>query len=218
MIRVNWGFVDKVVYINLAKRTDRRESIEFQLKKMAVPPEKIIRFEAIEHDKGALGCAMSHVAVLTMAKENNWQNVLILEDDMVFNDDDESHDRINYFFSSLVSTDWDAGFLSGSYFKIKQKHGCFYQVFRSYLSNSYIVNQHYYDELIAVFDVSIEKMNEGIIHRNYCSLDVYWHYLMQRDDWYAIYPCVGYQLVDMSDIEGYMTDRVCYFSRTIDEM
>ncbi|MEG0277663.1 MAG: glycosyltransferase family 25 protein [Morganella sp. (in: enterobacteria)] len=217
MIRVYWGFVDKVVYINLAKRTDRRENIESQLKKMAVPPEKIIRFDAIERDEGALGCVMSHVAVLTMAKENNWQNVLILEDDMVFNDDDESHDRINYFFSSLVSTDWDVGFLSGSYFKIKQKHGFFYQVFRSYLSNSYIVNQHYYDELIAVFNMSIEKINEGI-HRNRCSLDVYWHYLMQRDNWFAIYPCVGYQLVDMSDIEGYRTDRVNYFSRTIDEM
>ena len=217
MIRVNWGFVDKIVYINLAKRTDRRESIEFQLKKMAVPPEKIIRFEAIERDEGALGCAMSHVAVLTMAKENDWQNVLILEDDMVFNDDDESHDRINYFFSSLISTDWDAGFLSGSYFDIEQKHGCFYKISRSYLSNSYIINQHYYNELISVFDASIEKMNEGI-SRYQCSLDVYWHHLMWKDNWFAIYPCVGYQLVDISDIEGYTTDRVNYFSRTIDEM
>ncbi|HCM62005.1 MAG TPA: glycosyl hydrolase family 25 [Morganella sp. (in: Bacteria)] len=217
MIRVNWGFVDKVVYINLAKRTDRRENIEFQLKKMAVPPEKIIRFEAIEHDEGALGCAMSHVAVLTMAKENDWQNVLILEDDMVFNDDDESHDRINYFFSSLVSTNWDVGFLSGSYFRIAQIKECFYKASCVYLANSYIVNHHYYDELIDVFDVSIDQMNKGV-NRYECSLDIFWHHLMGRDDWFALYPCVGYQLVDMSDIEGYITDRVSYFSRTIDEM
>ncbi len=71
MVKVYWRFVDKVVYINLAKRTDRRESIEFQLKKVGVPPEKIIRFEAIENENGTLGCTLSHISVMEMAEKNN---------------------------------------------------------------------------------------------------------------------------------------------------
>ncbi|WP_341268848.1 glycosyltransferase family 25 protein [Morganella morganii] len=98
MLKIHWGFVDKVVYINLAERTDRQESIEFQMKKAGIPQNKIIRFDAIKNENGTLGCTLSHIGVMAMAAEENWENVLVLEDDMIFNDDDESRDRINYFF------------------------------------------------------------------------------------------------------------------------
>lgn len=97
MAKIYWNFVDKFVYINLKERTDRRESIEFQLSSQGVPPEKIIRFDAVKNDDGALGCTLSHIGVMTMAEENKWNNVLVLEDDMIFNDDNESQERINYF-------------------------------------------------------------------------------------------------------------------------
>lgn len=217
MVKVNWDFVDKVVYINLAKRFDRRESIEFQMKKIGIPPGKIIRFEAIENENGALGCVLSHINVLKMAGENNWNNVLVLEDDMIFNDDDESSDRINYFFSSLMSAEWDAGLLSGSYFSLKQVHGCFYQLYFSFLANSYIVNQHYFKVLMDVFSSSKESLMNGV-RRKYCCLDYYWNRLMEKDNWYAIYPCVGYQKTDMSNIENTETNREHLFSRKLDEM
>lgn len=69
MAEVNWSFVEKVVYINLAKRTERRKSIEFQMEKMGIPEGKIIRFDAIENENGALGCVLSHIDVLKMAKK-----------------------------------------------------------------------------------------------------------------------------------------------------
>lgn len=217
MIKINWSFVDKVVYINLTKRTDRRESIEFQLKKIGVPQDKIIRFQAVGNTNGALGCALSHIGVMIMAKGNNWNNVLVLEDDMIFNDDDESLDRINYFFSSLTFSSWDAGLLSGSYFQLKQEHGCFYRLYFSYLTNSYIVNQHYYQTLRNVFIKSAEELSADV-PRHKCSLDLHWNELMKEDNWYAAYPCVGYQLVDQSDIENIITDRTTSFTRTLDEM
>lgn len=215
MVKVHWNFVDKVVYINLKERTDRRESIEFQLKKLGVPPEKIIRFDAVKNDNGALGCTLSHIGVMTMAEENKWSNVLVLEDDMIFHDDDESLDRINYFFSSLISSSWDAGLLSGSYFKINQVHNCFYRLYFSYLANSYIVNQHYYGTLRRSFLRSEEKLRSGV-HRDKCCLDFFWNALMEKDNWYAIYPCIGYQSVCMSDIEHVVTDRRNHFSRKLD--
>ncbi|WP_195430466.1 glycosyltransferase family 25 protein [Morganella morganii] len=217
MVKVNWDFIDKVVYINLAKRLDRRKSIEFQMKKIGIPADKIIRFEAIENENGALGCVLSHIDVLKMAEENNWNNVLILEDDMVFNDDDESSDRINYFFSSLMSSQWDAALLSGSYFRIRQAHGCFYHLYFSFLTNSYIVNHHYYNRLIYNFKLSSDALRMGV-NRNKCSLDYNWNRLMKNDAWYAVYPVVGYQMVCMSDIENEITDRSHLFSRTLDDM
>ncbi len=53
--------IDKFIYINLAKREDRRKHIEEELKEYDIPSEKIIRLEAIEHERGALGCSMSHL-------------------------------------------------------------------------------------------------------------------------------------------------------------
>lgn len=217
MVKINWGFVDKVVYINLAERTDRKESIELQLKKIGVPQNKIIRFDAVRNDNGSLGCTLSHIGVMTMAEDNNWENVLVLEDDMIFNDDDESLDRINYFFSSLICSSWDAGLLSGSYFRLNQEHGCFYRLYFSYLTNSYMVNQHYYSKLRSVFFLSAKELSAGI-SRAKCCLDTLWNTLMEKDNWYAIYPCVGYQLVDKSDIEHTVTDRTTAFTRTLDEM
>lgn len=217
MVKVHWGFIDKVVYINLKERTDRRKSIDYQLNKLGVPPDKIIRFDAIRNENGTLGCTLSHIGVMTMAEENKWSNVLVLEDDMIFNDDDESLDRINYFFSSLISSSWDAGLLSGSYFRVNQVHGCFYRLYFSYLANSYIVNQHYYQALREVFFQSAEDLKKGI-SRFQCSLDFHWISLMKKDNWYAIYPCVGYQLIDKSDIEDIVTNRTASFTRTLDEM
>lgn len=217
MVKINWGFVDKVVYINLAERTDRKESIELQLKKIGVPQNKIIRFDAVRNDNGSLGCTLSHIGVMTMAEDNNWENVLVLEDDMIFNDDDESLDRINYFFSSLICSSWDAGLLSGSYFRLNQEHGFFYRLYFSYLTNSYMVNQHYYSKLRSVFSLSAKELSAGI-SRDKCCLDTLWNTLMEKDNWYAIYPCVGYQLVDKSDIEHTVTDRTTAFTRTLDEM
>ncbi|WP_337899571.1 glycosyltransferase family 25 protein, partial [Mesomycoplasma ovipneumoniae] len=142
---------------------------------------KIIRFDAIKNENGTLGCTLSHIGVMEMAAENNWKNVLVLEDDMIFNDDDESRDRIRYFFSSLMSASWDAGLLSGSYFSIRQVHGCFYQLYHSFLANSYIVNQHYYKTVMEVFSYSKESLMYGI-QSKYCSLDYYWIRLMERDN------------------------------------
>ncbi|MBW5405646.1 glycosyltransferase family 25 protein [Morganella morganii] len=215
MVKVHWNFVDKVVYINLAERTDRRESIEFQLNKLGVPPEKIIRFDAVKNENGTLGCTLSHIGVMTMAEKNKWSNVLVLEDDMIFHNDDESLDRINYFFSSLISSSWDAGLLSGSYFNINKIHNCFYRLYFSYLANSYIVNQHYYTTLRNCFLMSEEKLKKGV-PRNECCLDMLWNELMKKDSWYAIYPCIGYQSVCMSDIEHTVTDRRQNFTRKLD--
>ena len=82
--------IEKVVYINLAKRVDRRQHMEQILAEYNIPAE---RFEAIEHPNGLYGCGTSHLAVLKMARDNGWRNVLIMEDDIVFNVSSQSFDK-----------------------------------------------------------------------------------------------------------------------------
>jgi glycosyl transferase family 25 len=60
--------IDKIVYINLDKRPDRKEEIENELNSFDL---KYIRYKAIEHDMGIVGCGYSHLNVLKMAKALN---------------------------------------------------------------------------------------------------------------------------------------------------
>ena len=70
--------MEHIVYINLEKRSDRREEIENELNDFQLHYE---RFEAIHDNPGILGCTKSHLRVLKLAKERGWKYVLILEDD-----------------------------------------------------------------------------------------------------------------------------------------
>jgi GR25 family glycosyltransferase involved in LPS biosynthesis len=74
--------IDQVVYINLQKRPDRLAHIETLLSQYDIPAT---RFDAVEHSHGLYGCGQSHLAVLKLARDNGWKNVMILEDDIVFN-------------------------------------------------------------------------------------------------------------------------------------
>jgi GR25 family glycosyltransferase involved in LPS biosynthesis len=67
--------IDKIYYINLDKRTDRLKEITEELKKMNL---EAIRFSAISHQFGAVGCSLSHLSILKHARENKFQNILIL--------------------------------------------------------------------------------------------------------------------------------------------
>ena len=90
--------IDKIIYINLKKRTDRRQQIEEDLTALQLKYE---RFDAIETPGfGLLGCGLSHLSVLKLAKERAYKNVLILEDDFMFLvSKDTLEDQLNQFFN-----------------------------------------------------------------------------------------------------------------------
>ena len=79
-------YIEKVIYINLKDRTDRKKTCEETLNKL-FSKDKIIRLDAIKHEKGYIGCALSHLKCLELAIENNWKNVLIVEDDILWTKD-----------------------------------------------------------------------------------------------------------------------------------
>jgi len=95
--------IDKIIFINLEKRKDRLLEIENELDKFNLEYE---RFNAIEHECGIVGCGFSHLAVLKIAKEKNYKNILILEDDFTFIVTKEEFEmELNRFFNNVSEYD-----------------------------------------------------------------------------------------------------------------
>lgn len=89
-------YFDKIYIINLPYRQDRRDEIEQQLQSIgtSLSHEKINLFSAIrpedagEFDSiGTKGCFLSHLSILKNAKQNSYDRILILEDDVNFTKD-----------------------------------------------------------------------------------------------------------------------------------
>ena len=94
-MRVN-EFFDKVVVINLDRRTDRMEKIDAQLKELGIEYE---RFSAVDGKELGINPifagTMSHVEVL---KNNRDSRILVLEDDAQF------VDNFNEKFEEVMQT------------------------------------------------------------------------------------------------------------------
>ncbi len=87
----------------------------------------------------------------------------------------------------------------------------------AYLANSYLVNNHYYEKLINNYTESVQRLTNGESSSEY-GLDSNWLKIMKIDNWYGIYPVIGYQRTDISDIEYKEIDRTHQFTRTFDKM
>jgi glycosyl transferase family 25 len=184
-------------YINLLSRPDRKQHVENQLKTIGINAE---RFNAIKMPNGALGCSLSHLKLIETAKANNWEHILIIEDDILFTDPSIFIKQFNNFLSN--HKDFDVVIISGNncppFTKIDDT--CV-QVTRCQTTTCYLVQQHYYDKLINNFREGINKlMREPHNHILY-AIDKYWFNLQAVDKWYLIIPLTVTQREDYSDIE-----------------
>lgn len=117
---VFFDYFDKVYIINLPYRVDRREEMEEQFRKISVDNghPKISFFPAVRPldagefpSIGARGCFSSHLAVLNDAQKNDYQKILLLEDDVDFSSDFlEMSDLV---IEKLKANKWDI-FYGGS--------------------------------------------------------------------------------------------------------
>ncbi len=98
------------LYINLDKRPDRRTHVENELKKINMA--NVTRFKGIEMKNGAIGCSMSHMKCVELAKNNNWEYVFICEDDIEFTNPELFITQINKFLQS--GNKWDVVLVAGN--------------------------------------------------------------------------------------------------------
>lgn len=197
-------FIEKVVYINLNERTDRRAEVEAELLKV-FPAERVERFAAIRNAKGAIGCSLSHIAVLEQARTAGWSNVLVVEDDLVWNT--AELERSSAHAAGIVrSGEWDVLLLGGTYIDCTPEG----RIRSGQSGVCYLVRQEYYDVLIANLRESAEGLMRGGDYRVY-ALDQYWKRLQPRDRWWVALPMACYQRPGYSDIEGSVVDYRRYF-------
>jgi len=184
-------------YINLQSRPDRKEHVENQMKIIGIKTE---RFEAVKLKNGALGCSMSHVKLLELAKSQNFPHILIVEDDILFTNPFVFINQMNKFLSN--HSDFDVVLISGNNIPPYQyvDNSCI-RINSCQTTTGYLVKNHYYDKLIENYKTGMTKlMKEPENHRLY-AIDKYWFNLQKIDKWYLITPLTVTQRADYSDIE-----------------
>jgi len=185
----------EIFYINLNHRIDRNKHVIQQIESIGCTG---IRIEAVECKQGAIGCGMSHIRCLELAKENNLPFVCIVEDDITFTNPDLFREQLDSFLSSSI--DWDVLLLGTNMGPpFDKEKGCL-RVFNAQTTTGYIVKHHYYDTLLNSF-----KRSVGYLLTDYnvkmFAIDILWKQLQQRDRWYVLYPLTVIQKEDYSDIE-----------------
>lgn len=216
---IDWDLLDKIIYINLKERSDRRKSIERELSALSVPGDKIVRFEARRHLLGPIGRAQSHRDVLEMAIANGWGNILVLEDDMVFSQGAEAENRLRYFFHVLAAVSWDAALLGANYQKtiaLKATDKVL-KLVEAYCPCAYVVHGNYQIPLLECFDGAVKRLLQGASD-GMCALGEAWLPLMQRDSWLGIYPVAGAPVAGKSNIKNNTATHTASFYKDIEDL
>jgi hypothetical protein len=202
------GFPDlqHVVYINLAKRPDRRALVEAELGKVGWKPERI---DGVDFTPGVMGCIFSHIKSLEYAKARKWPHVLICEDDVQFTrSPSELQMQLNQFF--LQHSDWDVVLLGCTVLDGTHVTPSCVRVQKAYAAHCYLIREEYYDVLLHNYRQTIDKKDET-------PLDVSWHSLQKRDRWLMPYPMLAVQRASFSDIYRTDVDYTQHFSEGLNE-
>lgn len=204
-IDINGLFEIKGFYINLDHRTDRKQHMQNQLEQIRMA-DNISRFNAIKNSNGRIGCSLSHLKCLQMAKDAKWESVMILEDDILFMLPDTFVENADSFFLNKQNK-WDVLLLAGNNLPPFKTNDCVsIQVSHCQTTTGYIVKRHYYDALISNIKEGITKLMKEPEHHYYYAIDKYWLQLQKQDRWMLLVPIVVVQKPDYSDIEKKYTD------------
>jgi glycosyl transferase family 25 len=191
-----------VIYINLDRRADRNVSVLKELCKIGV--NSPTRLKAIELENGAVGCSMSHLKCVELAKKNDYDCVFICEDDIEFLNPSLFLKQLTSFINSDLT--WDTVIVAGNnmipYISISDY--CI-KVFNCQTTTGYIVKKSYYDKLIQNYKDGIRHLLKEPLNNDY-KIDKYWFKLQRIDNWYLIIPLSIIQKEDYSDIERKVTN------------
>jgi len=195
--------LENVYYINLEERTERKEQVESELNDMGWEYQ---RFDAIKDENhGRVGCTMSHLKLLTMAKEQNLEYIVIVEDDIQFMRKQWYNDKIK----DIMNQDFDVFLLAGNIrppVRLTQYKDTF-KISNSFTTTGYIVKNHYYDSLIQNVKEGLQLLQkdpDGQYNSN--AIDCHWMGLQAVDKWYMILPRTITQRPVYSDIEKRFTN------------
>lgn len=196
-------FFEAVVVINLKRRPDRLEKVTRELTRhniaASVAEARDGRMMYPNHNPkvaGQLGCMHSHLDVIEYAHDNNFSNILILEDDVQFYEHLEQ--RITPGLQALPSN-WDIVYLGGN---TNGEPGALMRYADglqkvNYLLclHAYAINQRAYDAILNYSKTCRTKI-----------IDVIFAELQQKMNCFKIDPNAAWQAAGFSDIEQHKVD------------
>lgn len=185
-------------YINLDRRADRRKEFEHECMRMGIESE---RFPAITHRMSALGCTMSHLAVLRLARDRGYERVCIFEDDFEFLISKEEYADL----LSKIPAEFDVVMLGWYLYETAPYNETFGKVLSATTASGYIVHSRFYDTLIRNLEEAV-----GLFQKNIHTYDVvskyindqYWRRLQPNATWLYSVRRIGKQRQSFSDLVG----------------
>jgi GR25 family glycosyltransferase involved in LPS biosynthesis len=209
------NLISHVLYINLPTRTDRNNQTVKQLDMLGLPYQRI---SGVVTDFGGLGCSMAHLNALRYARDNNYPNVLICEDDIEFKYDRNT--LYKYLTEALryLDNNYDVLMLSGGSVKSKSIPNVKYvrQLESAQMRTAYLVNQTYYDRLIKNFEDNVDELarrgptsytgtiNDQPYGKGFAG-DQYWKRIQPVDRWFIMKPSLCRQRKSYSNIQNKVT-------------
>jgi len=193
-------FADYFIYINLKNRKDRRLSIEFEMNRLQIPKDKIIRIDAIENKKnGHLGCCESHIFALESCLKMEGKRFMIFEDDFEFS---LSKERICYMLQKFIQEfpDFDIFLLyCFQEFEIITKNRFIYRIINASSTIGYWMNKEKIPIFLQCFNNARNKLiqetqecphNKKISYTKY-AIDQMWKNLQKDYFFYTTIPMIG---------------------------
>ena len=192
--------IDKIIYINMDARADRRSALLQEFQRVGISETQIVRFPASSYNGCPnSGCLLSHANALEKAYDMDLQNVLILEDDFVFIDDvPKIHRDIRAFFQLEIS--WDVVMLTTCAAVVSENtNKLVSRISSSGNGAAYLVNRSMMLELSTLFKSNVENLFATKQHWVYQN-DILWKTIMPMSQWYMFNHYLGYQKEGYSDL------------------
>lgn len=203
-------FFQEIHCINLERRSDRWEESVEEFKKHNLDVKRYRAFDGNELNSiqglnaGQVGAIYSHRGIVQYAKDKNLDNILILEDDVEFDD------NINQKFleiSSRIPDDWDVILFGGNHAGNNPwSKGNLVEISENVFKVTYSLALHCYAVRNTVYDFvihTLSKMND--------TNDAMFAGIQSQINCYILRPHLAWQRPSYSDLCGIYSDHIALY-------
>lgn len=188
--------VDRIYYLNLERRPDRRIFMERQLQKYRLSAQRVSAVDGNTlqmttqtirtWNKYALGALITHRLIIEDAHRQNYDSILVMEDDAELKED--WREILERAYKDLPS-DWHMLYLSGGHNKPPEKvTDNIYKLKNTYGAFAIIMNKRCYENILKLTELKIAP------------IDVIYSRYHERFPCYIVNPGIARNIPSYSDI------------------
>lgn len=217
--------IERVLYINLTRRADRREEMQRELQRVGIPMSKVIRVCAVDlPEYPTVGCNLSHAQTLRLAHQLGVENVLILEDDFDFIEDLSIVNKcVERLFSEQFRDQWDVVHFAAGQAELlgRWPEGSTVDTVSPFLipikdennASAYLIKRPVISGLAQTIEMATPLLQQTGAHWLYQN-DVVWKEHQQRERWFRFPTALGAQRLTYSDLAQRIIQRVHILSES----